>query len=122
MVTESDVSNHIFIYLSQRLARRQFPDGEARSDSFREENLGQFLPLAPLFRVLRRARNREIRGGRSYFTVARKHRCRAVGFRTGARGFRSFENLRANDDSTLSVRPIIFRFPHASYSTCMCIN
>jgi len=40
MVTESDVSNHIFIYLSQRLARRQFPDGEARSDSFREEKIG----------------------------------------------------------------------------------
>jgi len=39
MVTESDVSNHIFIYLSQRLARRQFPDGEARSDS-REEKFG----------------------------------------------------------------------------------
>ena len=45
--------------------------------------------------------------GSSYFTVARKYRCRAVNFRTGAGGFRSFENLRANDDSTLS-----------HYSTC----
>ena len=65
---------------------------------------------------------RSIFGQGHLASVLSKHRCRAVDFRTGARGFRSFENLRANDDSTLSVRPIIFMFPHASYSTCMCIN